>query len=144
MTLFVTQEQEQELGILGVGFLWKKVPRTNICVKCSNLETKLHYMLNTQKRDSLLLQEAFSNSCVSQFLIIKKIDLPSNDLNSTQSGKVSTPGWQGLAGFRAPQQNPSDLSKSAYLQIFATKMSFFYDWALAGLWLAGLEWIVGR
>ena len=35
------------------------------------------------------------------------------------------PGWQGLAGFRGPQQNPSELSESAYLQIFATKTSFF-------------------
>ena len=34
-------------------------------------------------------------------------------------------GWQGLAGFRGPQQNPSELSESAYLQIFATKTSFF-------------------
>ena len=34
-------------------------------------------------------------------------------------------GWQGLAGFRGPQQNHSELSESAYLQIFATKTSFF-------------------
>ena len=33
-------------------------------------------------------------------------------------------GWQGLAGFRGPQQNSSELSESAYLQIFATKTSF--------------------
>ena len=26
-----------------------------------------------------------------------------------------SPGWQGLAGFRGPQQNPSELSESAYL-----------------------------
>ena len=30
-----------------------------------------------------------------------------------------------MAGFRGPQQNPSELSESAYLQIFATKTSFF-------------------
>ena len=38
---------------------------------------------------------------------------------------VFCPGWQGLAGFRGPQQNPSELSESAYLQIFATKTLFF-------------------
>ena len=37
------------------------------------------------------------------------------------------PGWQRLAGFRGPQQNPSELSESAYLQIFATKRSFFIN-----------------
>ena len=30
-----------------------------------------------------------------------------------------------MVGFRGPQQNPSELSESAYLQIFATKTSFF-------------------
>ena len=37
--------------------------------------------------------------------------------------------WQGLTGFRAPQQNPSELS---YLQIFATKTSFEGKQAICG------------
>ena len=37
---------------------------------------------------------------------------------------VTESGWQGLAGFRGPQQNPSELSESVYLQIFATETFF--------------------
>ena len=49
---------------------------------------------------------------------------------------VTESGWQGLAGFRGPQQNPSELSESVYLQIFATKTSFFNCGKTGHLWLS--------
>ena len=48
----------------------------------------------------------------------------------------SLTGWQKLAGFRRAQNNPSELSLSAYLQNFATKRRFFYNCVNIGsFWL---------
>ena len=67
-----------------------------------------------------------TDHCVVQCIFVKT-NIGALSTDTVDHGVLQwwTAGWQGLAGFRGPQQNPSELSESAYLQIFATKTSFF-------------------
>ena len=63
-------------------------------------------------------QEARQGECLDGFLAVGR--------TAAVRGKLGPwAGWQGLVGFRGPQQNPSELSVSVYLQIFATKTPFY-------------------
>ena len=51
--------------------------------------------------------------------------------------KPCTHSNQGLAGFQRMQNNPAELLKSAYLQMFATKNVIFYNCVNIGsIWLS--------